>query len=209
MSTNNAETVIDRFRETLDSAANEHDVQVFLEQNPFLLTLGYRPQGGCVISQMPLGADFRADFAFVIGLNSGTFVHLVEIESPTLDMFTASGDFSAGYNHAFQQIQDWTQWCESNCDYLANTISDALGKRACWERLIPHFRLIAGRRRELQDRRRKERFVARANSLNRSIGLATYEDLIDSCSFAVYGCLEHVKTDVSCVAYRNQGLKPK
>lgn len=209
MNTNSTETIISKFHKLLDEADNEREVQLFLEQHPFLLTLGYRPEGNYVISQLPLGADFRADFAFVISLNSGTFVHLVEIESPTLNIFTSAGDFSAAYNHAFQQIQDWTQWCQSNRDYLFNTISDALGERPFWEVPIPQFRLIAGRRSELKERKRKERFVAKANSLNRNIGLSTYEDLIDSCSLAVYGCLEYVKTDIKCVAYRAQGLKTK
>ena len=104
----NVETIIDKFCDLLDEADNERDIQLFLEQNPFLLTLGYRPEGNYVISQLPLGADYRADFAFVISLNSGTFVHLIEIESPTLNILTASGDFAAAYNHVCQQIRDWT-----------------------------------------------------------------------------------------------------
>lgn len=50
--------------------------------------------GDALISQFPIGADFKADFAFAFFNSTGVYLELIEIESPTMRMFTQNDEFS-------------------------------------------------------------------------------------------------------------------
>jgi hypothetical protein len=201
--------ILERFGRLLDSSRKESDIQSFLEEYPFLLTSGYYPAGGVVISKLPLGADFRVDFAYLLILNGGDCLHLIEIERPDLEMFTAGDEFTQEFNHAVQQIHDWGQWCDENREYLTNVLAQLLDENRSWFHPYPRLTLVAGRRSQLSNDRRKRRFAAKANALNREMKLSTYDDLMDGLGFARYGDLSRVDVDVRTHIYKAQGFEPK
>jgi hypothetical protein len=57
--------ILNELKDLIDTTQTEAPVQVFLERNPFLLVGVEDAILGMLISQFPLGSDFRADFAFV------------------------------------------------------------------------------------------------------------------------------------------------
>lgn len=201
--------ILEKFDHLLDSSKKETEIQSFLEEYPFLLTSGYYPEGGIVISQLPLGADFKVDFAYVVILNGGDFLHLVEIERPDLEMFTSKNEFTQEFNHAVQQIHDWSQWCSENREHLTNVLLQLLNGNRSWFHPYPRLTLIAGRRNQLSNDRRKRRFAAKANALSREMNLSTYDDLMDSLGFTRYGDISKVDVDVRTHIYKNQRFEQK
>lgn len=201
--------VLYKFRCLLDKSRKETEIQSFLEEYPFLLTSGYFPAGGIVISQLPLGADFRVDFAYLLVLNGGDFLHLVEIERPDIEMFTRKDEFTQEFNHAVQQIHDWAQWCVENREYLTNVLAQLLDGNRSWFHPYPRLTLVAGRRSQLSNDKRKRRFAAKANSLSREMKLSTYDDFMDGMGFARYGDFSRVDVGVRTHVYKSQKFEPK
>src|SRR4051794_7200332 len=106
-----APQIIDNLRNLIEVATTEAPIQEYLEKYPFLVSGSSRVKGKVVISQFPLGADFKADFAYVISNSGGTYLVLIEIERPDMRIFLDNDEFTQPYNHAFQQLQDWASWC--------------------------------------------------------------------------------------------------
>lgn len=106
-------------------ASREQDLQAFLEANPHLLILHLRGgHGRWVIPQKRLGSEYVTDF--VIGDKDSIGYHwtAVELESPTANAFTKSGNDSAHLSHARRQIEDWRMWLRSNGDYARRPRSE-------------------------------------------------------------------------------------
>ena len=94
-----------RLKELLLSESTEQPLQSFLEQNPFMLSgFGGHVHKDVVISHLPLGTEFKTDFAWLDINSRATTIHLIEIESPSLKIFNNNGEFSQPYNHAVQQL---------------------------------------------------------------------------------------------------------
>lgn len=93
----------------LSDVHEKRDVHRFLEANDFLLF----PNPDAVMSEVPigLGTEFRIDF--VVQRPDGSYL-LIELENPRAELFTKSGEFSAGVNHALRQVEDWQEWIEAN-----------------------------------------------------------------------------------------------
>lgn len=162
------------------------------------------PYGPIVVTQLPLGAEFRADFAYFERLNQGDMVYLIEIEQPDMAIFNANDEFSQAYNHAIQQITDWTEWCGCNRQYLIKLTATIFGstRRYSSDYLVLKTTLIAGNRNQISNERRKRRFVARASSLDRTMTLRTYYDFLDHIYITSH------TPDVRCLRYNNQTYSP-
>lgn len=102
--------VIKDLEKLIDSNVKEREIQPFLEKYPWLLT-GTHPTYE-VISQFPLGSDFRCDFVYFFSWSSGNFIQMIEIESPQLEIFNTKDEFTQGFNHALQQLEDWSNWVD-------------------------------------------------------------------------------------------------
>jgi hypothetical protein len=190
---------IAEFRLLLDTSSSEADVQAFLEKHPWMLTVHSRT----VVTQLPLGSEYRVDFAYSRSANAGHFLSLIEIERPDMEVFNANDEFSQPFNHAVQQVIDWNEWCTRNPQYLADLAAPLFGSLDDGYKrypgfLYPRIELIAGRRSQLSNKRRKSRFVARANSLQRTMTILTYDDFLDSMD------IPSAIPDVVCVRYNNQ-----
>jgi hypothetical protein len=208
------ETVLTELRKMVDADTSEAKVHAFLEAHPLLLLAAlqyWNTVGDVIITQFPFGADFRADFAFLTYSNThGLWLHLVELEPPSLHLFTSSDEFTAAANHAFQQLHDWASWCNSHRESLLHTLAP-LVKRTPGSSLFFNIScvLIAGRRWEVSTPRRQERLTTRANLQRGYIRFNTWDGFIERADTMrpIYEAGD--EANVRCVSYKTQGLFEK
>lgn len=194
---------ITTLRTLVDDGAAEERLQCYLESHPWLVTRrGLHPR--VVIAKPPLGADFRPDFAYFWSESNGSFLELLEIEAPSLAVFTAGDEFSARFNHALQQLADWADWCDRNRDGLMRLLEPLFHAHG-----FPMFtrirtRLIAGRRAAVRaNPRRLKRWEARCNEID-ARRIRTWDGFVETC-IAEAGIENRALT---CVAYREQRFVP-
>src|SRR3954471_21760274 len=111
---------ITRFRDTLEAATGEADMQAFLEEHSsFLCQHLPAADGYWVIPSKRLGSEHITDF--LIGENTPhqPTWYAVELERPQALLFTRRGDPSAALTHAMRQIDDWRNWLSRNRDYAS------------------------------------------------------------------------------------------
>ncbi len=114
--------VLDDFRELLDKADKESDIQKYLELHPeILVNVVGGGHGRWVIPQKQLGAEFTTDFIVGEKHSVGYEWLLIELENPKKKMFNKNGDPSSDLNHAIRQIQDWRAWLGRNHDYATRS----------------------------------------------------------------------------------------
>ena len=106
------------FERLLEEVPTEAAAQQFLKEHPEFLvqTLG-GGHGRFQMSQVRMGSEYVADFLVAEEHSLGIEWYLVELESPTLTMARADGEFRAELNHAINQIRDWRAWLGHNVDY--------------------------------------------------------------------------------------------
>lgn len=173
-----------QFEKLLDERPSEQVLQDFLEHHPYLLpgihALHCGPVAGVVVTKFPLGNSFRTDFAFASFNSQEVRVTCVEIESAKKNLFRKDGSFSRDYLDAKQQIKDWLFWAQNN-------ISQALD---CWRPLMGSYWqnaytarfqgfLVFGRRSEIDNLKRHERWQAEAVSSSSGLITMTYDRLIE------------------------------
>jgi ppGpp synthetase/RelA/SpoT-type nucleotidyltranferase len=141
----------------------KRDIHPFLQRNEFLL---YQ-NPDAVVSEVPigLGTEFRIDF--LVQKPDGTYL-LIEIENPAVPLFTKSGDFAAGPNHALRQVEDWQEWIETNLPSM--------------ERHYPGIRspeawIVIGRDQELGPEE-KSRLARRNINMRGRVTIKTYDNLL-------------------------------
>jgi hypothetical protein len=200
--------VLKKLKNLINTSHTEAPIQRFLENNPYIVIGINDATLNMLISQFPLGSEFRADFAFVNYDSSGTYLHLIEIERPTLHIFVGKDEFSQPFNHAVQQLQDWMLWCEMNQTYLQNVLEPLLQFGSSGTHLTPICKLIAGRRAELTNVKRKRRYSAKVNKSPRGVEISTYDRFLSSLPIGTF--LDASETDYAkCVTYKDQGFFEK
>lgn len=190
------------FRLLLETADSEQEVQSFLERSPHLLLDFFMPSKAPVITQFPLGPDFRADFAFVHSNSGGNYLDLMELENPKALIFNQDGSFSQQFNHALQQVQDWIAYCQNHKDILLRQIRPLI-KYLKSDNLYPTGILVMGRREELSNRQRQERYEARLQQLPRGIQFRTYDGFIERLESSKQWS-KYSTESIRCVRYRKQ-----
>jgi hypothetical protein len=88
-------------RSLLDTEPTENSIQRFFERNPILF---YRFSPARILAQAAVLTKYRTDFVL---LSENKELYLIELEAPTMRLITSSGQPSASYTHAFQQVLDW------------------------------------------------------------------------------------------------------
>ena len=195
-----------KLEEMLSQKVDERSLQKYLEENAFMVTgFGGHVHKNIVISQLPLGNDFRTDFAWLDGSSAGTTIHLIEIESASLQIFNENGDFSQPYNHAIQQLKDWHHWANRNQQYLVNLLEPL-------ELLENHLRvscrLIAGRRSCLiNSLKKKRRYESLHEELPKWAHTQTWDGFVKTIPFARYAGSH--SDYIKCVSYRDQNYFEK
>jgi len=124
------EEIFPKYRNCLENATCEEDVQAFLTENPVLAMEvfcdGAMPLD--IIPKFKLGQDFITDFT-VLGIRSfGSQYHIimVEIESPLDNPFTKEGIFSQHLNHAIKQVMDWDSWLRNKFETFCADLPEKL-----------------------------------------------------------------------------------
>jgi len=162
------------FLRLIDGKPAEREVQRFLEQRPHLLLNLMQARTAAVVKQFPLGADHRADFAFVHANSGGTYLHLVELESPRARIFTKSDSFSQQFNGALQQVQDWMFWCNLHSASLRELVRPIL-RHFGTDTVYVQGTVMIGRRAELSTLRRRHRFEFLVQDLPRRFHVRTFD----------------------------------
>ena len=83
---------------------------------------GFASAFSLVLPKFKLAEKFVPDF-LVVGIPPYSQSHtptvtMVELEHPTMQLFTKAGDQTSQLSHAIRQVQDWRQWVRENHSYL-------------------------------------------------------------------------------------------
>ena len=109
---------VDELERLLVEGRSERALQTFLQCTPVIIAqMLHGGHARWVIPQKRLGDKYVTDFVIGERHSLGHFWYPVELESPTLKLFTKAGDPSAALTHAIRQIQDWRAWIDQNLDY--------------------------------------------------------------------------------------------
>ncbi|HET6975272.1 MAG TPA: Shedu anti-phage system protein SduA domain-containing protein [Pyrinomonadaceae bacterium] len=166
----------------VNGGASESSIQRFFENSPHLLTGSHFVLADALITQLRLGADFRPDFAYIEPQSGPTYLHLIEIENPSLQLFNSHDEFTQEFNHAYQQLVDWAYWVERNQSMMIDVFRPLYEKGG--HRGSPFLtvmgRLIAGRREQLSNVMRKERFESKSGRL---LTVRTYDGLAENLDY--------------------------
>jgi len=147
------------FTALLSGAADERQVQAFLERHPALVPGALTPGSSsghyplhCALVTQPLLPGFRSrvpDFMW-IATHSGTwYPTLIEIESPSKRLFTSGGRPTAEFTEARTQLAQWRAWFQNPTN--VQQFMELYGVPDTWRRdkgWQPHMILIYGRRAE-------------------------------------------------------------
>jgi ppGpp synthetase/RelA/SpoT-type nucleotidyltranferase len=157
--------VLNQFESLIDRTGvhEKRNVHPFLKEHDFILFAS----PDVVSSEVPigLGTEYRMDF--LVQKPDSSYL-LVEIENPQAELFSKSGDFSAGVNHAIRQVEDWQEWIEANLQTVEHYYP---GIRA------PEAWVVIGRDRNLSSAERR-RFFRRNVNMRGRVAIKTYDDLL-------------------------------
>jgi hypothetical protein len=172
-----------RWKQFLSRNPSERAVQAFLERHPVLLPglwdLHNGPLHDVVVTKLPLGPDYKTDFAFITRHSMSLQFTFVELEAPSKRIFNKDGSFSQEFNQAQQQIVDWVRWAEDHVNDLLDMFARMFATYSVTEdRKSVRAYLLYGRRAEVEtSRRHKERWQAVALSSDHRINVMTYDRL--------------------------------
>jgi hypothetical protein len=155
------EAVIEDYLALLASDPNEEKVQVFLGDNPILISSFAE-----VFPKRRLGAEHVTDF--VCRLGDGEY-ELVELERPDAGLFTKAGNPHSDLTHGIRQLEDWLDWVSEHLSYARNSLPGIFEPRA---------RLIIGRSSQLSVPQRNA--LRRKNAELKRIQIVTFDDLTET-----------------------------
>jgi hypothetical protein len=177
----------------------EEPVYQFMASHPSLFNFIHKR--GFVLTKFPLGSEYITDF-IVLGrelFSNSPFLiaTLIEIEPPSTQLFTKSGDPSSKLTHVLRQIQDWKTWVSNNSAYFKDRLisnmlkpteiklmTHKLGKadiedirNLALRGIRPRYLIICGRRANLttMDRIR----LTEMNEDLRNIHVITYDVILE------------------------------
>ena|SRR5215813_651673 len=160
-----------RLRAYLNAAISEAPVQRFLEGNPVVLV---RHLAGdhrrWVIPGSRLVSRFAPDFLIGEQHAGRSRWTLVELESPSVRLFTDSGDSTRSLNHALSRIREWRGWLHDHGRFARERLSLAnIGVSA-------HALILIGRRARLRPEDLPRR---RQLEMEENVVIHTYDWLVD------------------------------
>lgn len=180
--------LVNKFQTYLEKTKKEEEMQYFFEVNPILLPglydLHNGPVGDIVISKLKLSDEYVTDFAFISCNSAVAQITLIEIESPSIEVFRNSDEeFSSSFNKAYQQVRDWELWADQNGAYIKDMFRKMYHHGIFrYQKVVTRRILIAGRRLEIQKSPRREKRWTSINQ-NPSTAVMTYDRLVDILTF--------------------------
>jgi hypothetical protein len=109
--------VSDAYAALIAKDVPEEQVQKFIENNKALLSV-LRPARTFI--KPKIVGDYLADFAT---LDYRGVLTLIELERPSLKLFTKKGDPSAGLSHAFGQVRNWMVLIQQHRQAFLHTLN--------------------------------------------------------------------------------------
>lgn len=188
---------------------DEPTVQGFLERNPAAICGAEYVMANAVISKLRLGADYIPDFAYVNPQSGRTFLRLIEIEAPAKQIFTGGDNFSASFNHAYQQVEDWLGWCGRHHNELFELLlplKEEAGDHVM--SYVPRGLLLYGRRDEINTVKRRERWKQKVSS-NPYIQVRTYDGYATDMTHFIPPANTTPLSYLKCVTYSDRRFKVK
>ena len=158
-----SESARDSLDRLLESASDERQIQEFLERNPCFVPgawtpgvkSGHYPLHYVLISQPRLvGLDGRQpDFMWIATHSQTWYPTLIEIARPDKALFTKKGSPTAGFTQARHRLAKWGSWLNTTANLQKFVVDYGIQDiYTRYKTLQPHFVLICGRRREVEDR---------------------------------------------------------
>jgi len=157
-----AEGLIEQFTELLNTAEKEEEIQVFLKEHPELI---YPDFIEC-FPKFKLGKNFVTDFVYLVQGIEGPEYIFVEIEKQSKRIFTLSGQFTAEFTQAKDQILNWDTWITHNQADISQKLPNIFK---------PKFHLIMGRSAELTSAN-MEKIRTEFSATNRMF--STYDEIV-------------------------------
>lgn len=192
----------------LHQGAKEPEIQDFLERNPVLVSGADFLFGQAVIAKLPLGNDFVTDFAYINPQSGPKYLRLIEIEDPSKKIFRRDDRFTEKFGHALQQIDDWLGWCSRNHGALWHLFTPLYkANNQSFPFLAPRALLIYGRRSEINNTRRQERW----NTLKQKhlfADIRTYDGFMEH-RHGLMNVEVGTSFEIDCLAYRNRTFERK
>jgi hypothetical protein len=181
----NVENLSEMWKQFLEGNPSESAVQDFLELHPTLLPGLWDHHNGplhdIVVTKLPLGPDYKTDFAFISRHSMAIQFTFLELEAPSKRIFTQDNAFTQEFNQAKQQVMDWVRWAH---DHLADVVDMFSPMFETYDVTndLKEIRgyLVYGRREEVEsNRRRKNRWQSIALSSDKRILVMTYDRLYE------------------------------
>jgi hypothetical protein len=155
---------IDAFKDLLEIATTEEEIQKYLKENPILIQTYSE-----LIPKQKLGEDFITDFVLVNIIDQGSKYTFVEIEKANMPIFTKQGEFTYQFKHAEKQILfEWDTWLQDNQDYIKRKLTGF--------EYPPKYLIIAGRSEEMNETEKK--YIRSYNRNQENLEFLTYDDII-------------------------------
>lgn len=140
----------------------ERDIHKFLFENPIVLDA----YGADVMSEVCLAKDYRIDLVLQYA-ESDRRVLVVELELPSLRLFTKSGQWNSKVTHSIQQVQDWMRWWREHPSDVPAPLDPTLPLRGL---------VVVGRDKDLSDS--AKRTLLHNNHRFHDMKVITYDDLL-------------------------------
>ncbi|BAQ61039.1 hypothetical protein GM3708_1445 [Geminocystis sp. NIES-3708] len=180
---------VGQFHGIISNAKSENEVHNFLEKYPDFLPgftnyhLG--PAARAIVTKLPLGNDFKTDFAFLAYNSMEVCLTTIEIENPKYNIFNQNGNFSSHFNNARQQVEDWMEWATDNKQQAFDCFGD-LGQINWNNTLTKTFKayLVIGDSDKLELEIEKQRWSNLQSYESKNIYIMSYRRLLQMSSLA-------------------------
>lgn len=201
--------LIKEFTDLLDKqSSTENDIQTFLENKSSLFPLpflnGHHLHFSSIISKFKIGNEFITDFVYLTKCSDHWDIVFIEIEDPKKKLFTINKEninFSADFNHAYDQITSWKAYINENKERVLNQfekIKLPLGKNPTNFKYV----LIIGRNNEKKGHEKRTALFNQKNTLE--IKVMTFDSIISSYEHNPYRSDRLILTP-----WKEQGFKIK
>jgi hypothetical protein len=163
--------------QTILSSGTESEAHDFLSHKTYFFNDMLRLYSHTAVwSKVKFGHEYECDFAFFELGSYGVEWRFMELESPSMQLTKKSGEPTAQFNHALNQIRDWDEWIRENISY-ANR----------WFPLIdfPLYYIVAGRRSQIDELSRK-RLKRIQQDFRGNLLLKTYDRFVSNAETVKY-----------------------
>lgn len=126
--------LIKEFLELIDDEkTNENDIQRYLEEHsemiPLPILLNHHLNFRSIISKLPLGREYKTDFAYLTKSSTGWNLVLIELESSHKKIFTKdkkNPKLTQAFNNARDQVNNWKAYVQKNYEKVRDSVKNLL-----------------------------------------------------------------------------------